>query len=720
MEDINLKISGMHCASCALSIEKSIKKKPGIKNASVNYANNQAKVEFDADKTNQKDIEEAINKAGDYKVIDDNDHQADLNLTKRAYKKFIWSLILTLPLFLTMFYLPSFSYTFAGIGLEKWIMHDLAFIVVFIIGWQFHKGMLLQLKQFKSNMDTLISIGTLSAYFYSLYAMFSNNHVYFETAATIITLILLGKYLEEKSKGRASTAIKQLLSLGAKKATVLAANKEIKKDIDAIKIGDIVLVKPGEKIPLDGEIIEGETAIDESMLTGESLPVEKKKGSLVYGATINNNGAIKVRINKVGKDTVLSQIIKLVEDAQASKAPIQKLADKVSGIFVPVVITISILTFVVWFWLLNAGFETSLINAVAVIVIACPCALGLATPTAIMVGSGKGASAGILIKDSQSLEIAHKIDAVIFDKTGTLTEGKPAITDINTISHDFPTSQLMELACSLETSSEHSLAKAFVKYSQDNNIELKKASQVKAVRGKGLRGIVNKQEIYLGNTELINDLKIKVNSIYKVAFDKYASQGKTPIYFVANKKMSGVIAVADVIRKTSKQTVAELQKTTEVYMLTGDHKLTAQAIAKQLGIKNVLAEVLPDQKVNQIKKLQKEGKVVAFVGDGINDAPALTLADLGIAIGSGTDIAMESGNIVLMKSDPMAVINAIKLSKKTFKTIKQNLFFAFVYNIIAIPLAAIGLLNPMIAAAAMSFSSVSVVTNSLRIRNIKL
>ncbi|MBT6691554.1 copper-translocating P-type ATPase [Candidatus Parcubacteria bacterium] len=720
MEDVNLKISGMHCASCALSIEKTIKKKPGIKSASVNYANNQAKVEFDANKVSQEDIEEAIKKAGDYKVIDDSDQQADMNLTKKSYKKFIWSFIFTLPLFMSMFYTPSFNLSLIGVALEKWIMGFLTIIVVFVIGWQFHKGMLLQLKQFKSNMDTLISIGTLSAFFYSLYAMFSGNHVYFETAATIVTLILLGKYLEEKSKGRASTAIKQLLSLGAKKATVLVTGKEIKKDIDTIKIGDIVIIKAGEKIPLDGEIIEGETGIDESMLTGESIPVEKKPGSQVYGATINNNGVIKVKINKVGKDTVLSQIIKLVEDAQASKAPIQKLADKVSSIFVPTVIAISILTFIVWFWLLNAGFEISLINAVAVIVIACPCALGLATPTAIMVGSGKGASNGILIKDSQSLEIAHKVDAVVFDKTGTLTEGRPAITDTNTTSHDFSTSELMALACSLETSSEHSLAKAFVKYSQDNNLKLTKASQVEAIRGKGVRGIVGKKELYLGNTELINDLKIEINPVYKVAFDEYASQGKTPIYFVADKKMVGVIAVADIIRKTSKQAIAELQETTEVYMLTGDHKLTAQAIARQLGIKKVIAEVLPDQKVEHIKRLQKKGKVIAFVGDGINDAPALTLADLGIAIGSGTDIAMESGNIVLMKSDPMAVISAINLSKKTFKTIKQNLFFAFVYNIIAIPLAAIGLLNPMIAAAAMSFSSVSVVTNSIRIRNIKL
>ena len=372
MENVNLKITGMHCASCALNIEKSIKKQPGVKNVSVNYANNQARVEFDTQEISQDNISEVIAKAGDYKVIDESDDYTEINMTSQAYRRFIWSIVFTVPLFATMFYMPEFNINILGVGLVKWLMSLLAFVVVFIIGWQFHKGMLSQLKQFRSNMDTLISIGTLSAFFYSLYAMFSDQHVYFETAATIITLILLGKYFEAKSKGRASTAIKKLLSLGVKQATILVDNQEQKKDIKNIKINDVVLVKPGEKIPLDGEIIEGETSIDESMLTGESIPVDKKTGSLVYGATINNQGAIKVKVTKIGQDTVLAQIIKLVEDAQASKAPIQKLADKVSGIFVPVVITVAILTFVVWFWLIGSSFEISLINAVAVIVIACP------------------------------------------------------------------------------------------------------------------------------------------------------------------------------------------------------------------------------------------------------------------------------------------------------------------------------------------------------------
>lgn len=714
MENINLKIAGMHCASCAINIEKNIKKKSGVKNASVNYGNNSAQVEFDPNQISVEDIGFAVKEAGDYKIIEDNDESSDLESVKRAYKKFLWSALFSLPLFLSMFF--DFG-GILGMGVSMWLMAILTFLVVFVFGFQFHRGMLLQLKRFNANMDTLISVGTLAAYFYSLYAIFSGGHVYFETAAIIITLILLGKYLEEKSKGRASNAIKQLLSLGAKKATVIIDGQEIKKDIADIKVGDIILVKPGEKIPLDSSIIEGETSVDESMLTGESIPVDKKIGDMVYGATINNQGVIKIKVEKVGEDTVLAQIIKLVENAQASKAPIQKLADKISGIFVPIVILISIITFLLWLLLLNASFETSLINAVAVLVIACPCALGLATPTAIMVASGKGASSGVLIKDSQSLERAYKVDSVVFDKTGTLTEGKPTITDVKVIG--ISEEELMILACSLEAGSEHSLAFAFANYAKEKSLELKSASKVEAIKGKGLKGVIDGKEIYIGNSKLLVDINIEAKN-YKDYFEKYAAQGKTPTYFVVDGNLVGVLAIADIIRENSKQAIAELQKTTEVYMLTGDHKLTAEAIAKELGIKNIISEVLPDQKAEEVKNLQKQNKVVAFVGDGINDAPALTQADLGIAMGGGTDIAMESGNVVLMNSDPLRVVSALKLSKKTFKTIKQNLFFAFIYNVLAIPLAAIGVLSPIIAAAAMSFSSVSVVTNSLRIKRIKL
>ncbi len=706
----------MHCASCALTIEKNIKKEKGIKEASVNYANSKAYLKYDENKIKEKDLENIIINSGDYKIVKGNEE----DLIKKAYLKFIYSLILTLPLFLSMFYTYHFNIKYFGIDLEIWLAHHLAFLIVFIIGKQFHRGMFSQLKRFKANMDTLISLGTISAYLYSVYAMINNQAVYYETAGTIITLILLGKYLEEKSKGKASLAIKKLLSLTVKKGRVLINSKEEEKDIELIKVGDILLIKVGEKIPLDGEIIEGETAIDESMLTGESIPVEKKEGDIVYGATINNQGIIKVKVTKINQDTALAQIIKLVENAQASKAPIQKLADKVSGIFVPVVIVISILTFIIWFFIFNTSLEISIINAVAVLVIACPCALGLATPTAIMVGSGKGSSQGILIKDSQSLEIAHKVDTIVFDKTGTLTEGKLSVTDINTVSHDLNTSQLMTLAYSLENSSEHSLASAFIKYGQENKLKLKEVNKVEILRGRGLKGNVDNKEIYLGNTKLVKELKIELNPVYEVAFEQYAQEGKTSIYFIKDNKVSGVIAVVDILRKNSQKLIERLPSNIETYILSGDHQKTVQAMAQKLKIKNIIAEVLPEQKVKEISKLQEEGKVVAFIGDGINDAPALIQANLGIAVGSGTDIALESGNIVLIDSNPLKIISAINLSKKTFKIIKQNLFFAFFYNSIAIPLAALGLLNPMIAALAMSFSSVSVIVNSLRIKTIEL
>lgn len=688
MENVNIKIRGMHCASCAVNIEKNILDKPGVSQATVNYANNQAYVSFDPDKISLHEIHKAVSEVGSYRVVEGHEHE---HQSGHELHKFLIAAILTLPLVIAMFY---------DFGI-LWLEPTLAGLVVFVTGFDFHRGMLLQARKFRANMDTLISVGTLAAYFYSLYAMMNDGHMYFETAAVIITLILLGKYLEAKSKGRASLAIQKLLSLAVKQATLIKDGQEQKVDIGLIKVGDIVLVRPGEKIPLDGEIIEGQSSIDESMLTGESMPIDKNVGDKVYGATINNFGAIKIKITKIGQDTVLSQIIKLVEKAQNSKAPIQKLADKISGIFVPIVLGIAVLTFLL---------DQNLLNAVAVLVIACPCALGLATPTAIMVASGRGAESGILIKDSRSLEIAHKIDVIVFDKTGTLTQGRPEITGISD-----PT--IMPLACALESSSEHSLSTAFIKYKKDHDLPDLKTSEVKAIRGKGLAGVVAGQEIYLGNFALLTDLQIRPDKDSQDAFDKYAQSGQTPIYFVQDKKVKAVIAVADTVRPDAKTVIDRLKQIGEVYMLTGDHELTARAVADSLGIKNIMAQVLPEQKAYKIKKLQSEGKIVAFVGDGINDAPALTQADLGIAMGSGTDIALESGNIVLMSSDLHKVLGAINLSKKTFSTIKQNLFFAFIYNIIAIPLAAFGLLNPMIAAGAMSLSSVSVVANSLKIKH---
>jgi len=716
-----LKIQGMHCASCAINIEKTLNKKLGIAKASVNYAGESAQVEYDEGKIEKKDIEDIIASTGEYKVIKADEHahhkMMDLKTTRR---KFILSALFSIPLLLTMFIDIKIPGKFLGIDFGMWLMHDLSFIIVFLIGWQFHKGMFKQLKRFKANMDTLISVGTLSAYFYSVYAMFTGGHVYFETASIIITLILLGKYFEEKSKGRASMAIKKLLSLQVKKARVIQNGSEEMVEIDKVKKDDILLIKPGEKIPLDGVITEGGTSIDESMLTGESIGVEKTLGSTVYGATINGGGVIKIKVTKTSTETALSQIIKLVEEAQNSKAPIQKLADKVAGIFVPSVIVIATLTFLIWLLLTGVSFEVALINAVAVLVIACPCALGLATPTAIMVGSGKGAENGVLIKESQALEIAHKVDTMVFDKTGTLTNGAPEITDINTISHDLSANELMILACSLEKNSEHALSTAFDKYAVEQKLNLIEAKDVEAIQGKGIKGKVADVLVYLGNERLVQELNIELNPVYKVSFDNYASEGKTPMYFVKDNKVEGIVAVADTVRENSVEAVKQLQKNgVEVYMISGDHKITAEAVAKKLGIKNIIAEVLPNQKVDEVKKLQAKGKVVAFVGDGINDAPALAQADLGIAVGSGTDVAMESGSIVLMSSDPLKVVTALKLSKKTFRTIKQNLFWAFFYNSAAIPLAALGFLSPMIAAGAMSFSSLSVVLNSLRIKRFR-
>lgn len=716
-----INISGMHCATCAINIEKSLRQTAGIKSANVNYATSSAYVEFDDQLIDKASISKVVAGLGDYRVVD-HDHSAGSDKTlKIIWLKFILALALTIPLWLSMFYRFDFELAIFGIGIEAWIYQSLALVVVFVLGWQFHRGMILQLKRGRANMDTLISIGTLAAYFYSLYAMFIGGHLYYETAATIITLILLGKYLEEKSKGQASSAIKKLLALGAKKARVVKDGREVEVDIDLVRQSDILLIKAGEKIPLDGEVIEGETSVDESMLTGESIPVEKYPGDLVYGATINNGGVIKLKVTKVGKDTVLSQIIKLVEDAQASKAPIQKLADKVSSIFVPAVILISIFTFLLWLFAFGGSLEDSIINAVAVLVIACPCALGLATPTAIMVGSGKGAENGILIKESQSLEIAHRIDTVIFDKTGTLTQGKLNITDINVGEDQSRLDEIMSWACALEKNSEHSIASAFNQYLENHQLKLLVASGVTSLAGRGIKGVISHQTVYLGNQGLVNEIGAELAPEFSRVYDVYAGQGKTPIYFIRDKRVIAVIAVADVVRSSSIKAVESLTKAgIAVYMLTGDHQKTAVAVGKQLGIQNIMAEILPDQKVVEVKKLQDQGKMVAFVGDGINDAPALAQADLGIAIGSGTDVAIETGSVVLMQGDPMKVVSAIKLSRKTFSTIRQNLFFAFFYNTVAIPLAAASLLSPMIAAAAMSLSSVSVVANSLRIKNIKL
>lgn len=579
-------------------------------------------------------------------------------------------------------------------------------------------------------MDSLVAIGSSAAFVYSLFGLYqiftgiNGAQLYFESAGIILTLITLGKYMEAVSKGKTSEAIKKLVGLTPKTALVVKGEKEEEVAIEEVKPGDVVIVKPGSKIPVDGIVIEGNTSIDESMLTGESIPVSKGPGDEVIGASINKNGSIKYKVTKVGKDTVLSQIVKLVEDAQGSKAPIAKLADIVSGYFVPVVITLAIISSLAWY-LSGENLTFTLTIFISVLVIACPCALGLATPTAIMVGTGKGAEYGVLIKNGTALENTHKIKTIVFDKTGTITEGKPKVTDIKAID-EVSEEELLKIAASVEKASEHPLGEAIVKEAEFKGMEFLKVSDFKSVTGHGIEALIDSKRVLLGNKKLMDNNNIEVKSVLDYV-DDLAKQGKTPMYIAIDKQVKGIIAVADSVKESSAKAIKKLHDMgIEVAMITGDNKRSADAIAKKVGIDRVLAEVLPEDKASEVKKLQAGGKKVAMVGDGINDAPALAQADIGMAIGKGTDIAMESADIVLMKSDLMDVITAIELSKKTIKNIKENLFWAFGYNVIGIPVA-MGilyifggpLLNPMIAAAAMSLSSVSVLTNALRLKRFK-
>ncbi len=600
----------------------------------------------------------------------------------------------------------------------------------------FHKIALKNLRHFNFDMNSLVSIGTNAAFIYSLFVILFPNfftgtsleaEVYFDTAAVIITLIILGRYLEAKAKSRTSEAIKKLIGLQAKTATVIRNNKEIKIPIEEVKINDILLIKPGEKIPADGIVIFGYSSVDESMITGESIPVEKNIKDIVIGGTINKNGILKIKATKIGKDTMLSQIIKLVEEAQGSKAPIQRLADKIASIFVPVVVAISIITFLIWYFLgPDPAFNFALLNFIGVLIIACPCAMGLATPTAIMVGTGKGAENGILIKDAEALEIAHKVNIVIFDKTGTLTKGKPEVTDIISL-NNFKEKDVLFYSSIAEKNSEHPLAESILNHAEKLKLKIPNSSKFENIPGHGIKASYKGKTILNGNRRLMKLNKINI-SRYEKYLAKFEDEGKTAILIGLNKKIIGVIAIRDNIKENSKQVIQELYKLNKFpVMITGDNERTGNAIAKEIGIKKVLANVLPNEKSNEVKRLQEKGAIVAFVGDGINDAPALAQADLGIAIGSGTDIALETGSIVLVKSDLNDVIKAIKLSKYTLRKIKQNLFWAFIYNVAGIPIAA-GLLypfsgfllNPIIAAAAMAFSSVSVVSNSLLMRGYKL
>ncbi len=742
-KEISIPIEGMTCAACAKAVERAVVKLEGVSTAAVNFATEKATVRYDPKIVRLSQIKQAISKAG-YKALEiersnsaDEDRKRKEKEIRTLWTKFIVSAVFAIPLFyIAMGHM-------LGLPLPKALHpmhHPFAFaltqiiltIPVVIAGSKFYTVGFKAIIRRSPNMDSLVAMGTTAAIVYSLYSSYrvylGDGHfaedLYFETAGIIITLIMLGKTLEAVSKGRTSEAIKKLMGLAPKTATVIQGDKELEIPIEEVEIGDIILVRPGEKVPVDGEVTEGYTSVDESMLTGESIPVEKKTGDKVIGASINKNGMIKFKATRVGSDTALAQIIRLVEDAQGSKAPIAQMADIVSGYFVPVVFIIAAISAVLWY-VSGQSLVFALTTFIAVLVIACPCALGLATPTAIMVGTGKGAEHGVLIKGGEALETAHKVKTIVFDKTGTITEGRPEVTDILTAGDTVP-DEVLRLAASAEKGSEHPLGEAIVKKAEDKKLQLAAVERFDAIPGHGIQVVIEGKTVLLGNHKLMTDRGIDLGNMEEQS-NRLASEGKTPMYAAIDGRLSGIIAVADVVKESSRTAIEKLHKMgIEVAMITGDNKRTAEAIAKQVGIDRVLAEVLPQDKANEVKKLQAEGKKVAMVGDGINDAPALAQADIGIAIGSGTDVAMESADIVLMRSDLMDVPTAIQLSKSTIRNIKQNLFWAFAYNTAGIPIAA-GLLfafggpklNPMIAAAAMSLSSVSVVSNALRLKRFK-
>ncbi|MBL7206137.1 MAG: copper-translocating P-type ATPase [Candidatus Aenigmarchaeota archaeon] len=720
-----IKISGMHCASCAQNIESSIGKMDGVISASVNFASEKLTVEFNENVT-ENQIKKAVEKLG-FKTADgsvDTEKKEREKEMQSLKRKFLLSLALSIPIFIISMILDMWFGM--SIPFKNEILLILTIPVQFVVGYGFYKGTFTALKAKTASMDTLVAIGTSAAFIYSILVMvfpgLFGSHVYFETSAVLITFIIFGRWLEAITKGKTSEAIKKLVGLQPKTAIVIRKGKETEIPIEDVVVGDVILVKPGQKIPVDGVIVDGHSSVDESMITGESIPVEKGKGDTVIGATINKHGSFRFRATKVGKDTALYQIIKLVEDAQGSKAPIQRIADRVSSYFVPAVILIALLSFSLWFFVIGQTFIFSLTVFVAVIIIACPCSLGLATPTAIMVGTGKGAENGVLIKGAEALENAHKLTTIVFDKTGTLTKGKPVVTDIVNVGK-MNKNDIIKYAAILEKKSEHPLAEAIMNKAKG---KIPEASSFKAIPGYGITGKYGKQDILFGNLKLIKKNKIVIDDIEeKVA--QLEGQGKTTMILSVNKKAVGIIAVADVLKKNSKSAVERLKKMgKDVFMITGDNERTARAIGSQLGITNILAEVLPEEKEKEIGKLQKSGKVVAMVGDGINDAPALAKADIGIALGAGTDVALETGQIILVKDDPKDVATAIDLSNYTIKKIRQNLFWAFFYNSVGIPIAAgilypfTGfLLNPMIAGAAMALSSVSVVSNSLLMKRYK-
>lgn len=737
-----MSIEGMTCSSCVQAIERALNKLDGVVEANVNLATEKLFISYDSSTLKVSDIKKAIEKAG-YRAVEEDttvdiDQEKKEKEIKTIWNKFIVSAIFTIPLlYIAMGHmlgapLPMIidpMYNPANFALVQLFLT----IPVVIVGYQYYTIGFRTLFKGSPNMDSLIAIGTGAAVVYGIFAtvkIIGGEHdyamdLYFESAAVILTLITLGKYLEALSKGKTSEAIKKLMGLQPKTAIIIKDGKEVEVSIDEVEVGDIILVKPGEKMPVDGVVVDGITSVDESMLTGESIPVEKHVGDNITGASINKNGSIKYKATKVGRDTALAQIIKLVEDAQGSKAPIAKMADVISGYFVPIVIVLAIAGGLAWYLLGGQSSTFALTIFIAVLVIACPCALGLATPTAIMVGTGKGAENGVLIKSGVALETAHQVETIVFDKTGTITEGKPKVTDV-VVANGMNQDELLQLTASAEKGSEHPLGEAIVKDAEEKNLEFKKIDSFEAIPGHGIQVVIEGKNILAGNRKLMVEKQISLENLEETS-DRLAEEGKTPMYVAIDDKIAGIIAVADTVKENSKKAIEVLHKMgIQVAMITGDNRRTAEAIAKQVNIDIVLAEVLPEDKANEVKKLQGKGKKVAMVGDGINDAPALAQADVGIAIGSGTDVAMESADIVLMRSDLMDVPTAIQLSKSTIRNIKQNLFWAFAYNTLGIPIA-MGvlylfggpLLNPMFAGAAMSLSSVSVLTNALRLKKFK-
>lgn len=730
---VELNITGMTCAACSTRIEKGLNKMPGVLKANVNLAMETATIEYDSAQVGVGDLVRQVEKLGYQaarKEEGKEEEQVDRRMAeiRRQTQKFWISLIFSLPLLWSM--VSHFSFTsfiwLPDFLMNPWVQLALATPVQFIIGAQFYVGAYKALRNKSANMDVLVALGTSAAYFYSLYVAISSigSHahmleLYFETSAVLITLILLGKLFEAKAKGRSSEAIRKLMGLQAKTAVVIRDGVEMTISVEDVRPGDVVYVKPGDKVPVDGIVLEGQSAVDESMLTGESIPVDKAAGDTVIGATLNKNGFLKVTATKVGKETALAQIIKVVEEAQGTKAPIQRLADSISGIFVPIVVGTAVVTFLIWYFVVIPGnFAEALEKAIAVLVIACPCALGLATPTSIMAGSGRAAELGILFKGGEHLETAHHLDTIVLDKTGTVTKGEPELTDV--IPVDFAEQELLALVGAAEKNSEHPLAQAIVRGIAEKGVALSETSSFEAIPGFGIRATVEGKDVLVGTRRLLEQHHVSYQSVAD-AMLSLEQAGKTAMLAVVDGKLAGLIAVADTIKPTSKQAIARLKAMgLTVIMMTGDNRQTAEAIAREAGIERVIAEVLPEGKAAEVKKLQAQGKKVAMVGDGINDAPALATADIGMAIGTGTDVAMEAADITLMRGELTSVADAIEMSKRTIRNIKQNLFWAFAYNTLGIPFAALGFLAPWLAGAAMAFSSVSVVLNALRLQRVKL